>query len=188
MSAGFPNRLDAGEIIAACQHRTRRSLDRAVEREHPARAMWRQRDPLLDFLCIGRLKWYSAAALYVERGRWRFRPRRVRSSPFHAVASRHDQPAPIHRTSRRSAASRKLRAESDFGRICKSCNASRRKLIGKADVCRTEGTQFKPEPSIDSGKQEKEEYHKRRSLKEEFARRADRRPDRARRRPTMKLN
>ena len=40
--------------------------------------------------------------------------------------------------------------------------ASRRKSIGKAGVCRTEGTQFKPKSSIDSGKQEKEEDDKRR--------------------------
>src|SRR5204863_5465043 len=114
------------------------------------------------------------------RGRWSLRPRRVRSSPFHAVATPHDNPAPIHRTRRPSAASRKLRAEGDLRRICKGCNASRGKPIGKAGVCRTEGTQFKPESSIDSGKQEKEKHDKRRGLKEEFARRTNRRPQRAR--------
>src|SRR5262249_19084713 len=114
------------------------------------------------------------------RGRWRLRTRRVRSSPFHAVATPHDDPAPIHRTRGVRAVSRKFRAEGDLGRICKSRNASRRKPIGKASVCRTEGTQFKPESGIDSGKQEKEEYDKRRRLKEEFARGADRRPECAR--------
>src|SRR5215216_4806579 len=63
-----------------------------------------------------------------------------------------------------------------------------RQYIGPVGVCRAEGTQFKPQPSIDSGKQEKEEHHKRRSLKEEFAGRANRRPDRARCRSAMKLN
>ena len=50
------------------------------------------------------------------------------------------------------------------------------------------GTQFKPESSINSGKQEKEKDDKRRGLKEEFARRNDRRPDRARCRSAMKLD
>ena len=54
------------------------------------------------------------------------------------------------------------------------------KWIGKAGVCRTERTQFKPESSIDSGKQEKEKHDKRQCLKEEFGRRSDREPDRAR--------
>src|SRR5258708_35401667 len=94
----------------------------------------------------------------------------------------------MHRTRRPSSASRKLRAEGDLRRICKGRYASRRKPIGKAGVCRTEGTQFKPESSIDSGKQEKEKDDKRRGLQEEFARRAERRPDGARCRSAMKLD
>ena len=100
----------------------------------------------------------------------------------------HDDPAPIHRTRGSRAASRKLRAERDLRRICKSCDSSRRKSIRKAGVCRTKGTQFKSETSIDSGKQEKEKDDKRRGLKEEFARRNSRRPDRARCYSAMKLD
>src|SRR6476659_7587498 len=51
-----------------------------------------------------------------------------------------------------------------------------------------ERTQFKPESSVNSREQEKEKEDKRRGLKEEFARRNDRRPDRARCRSTMKLD
>ena len=87
-----------------------------------------------------------------------------------------------------SAGSRKLCAEGDLRRICKGCNASGGKSIGKAGVCRTEGTQFKPESSIDSGKQEKEKHDKRQCLKEEFARRTDREPDRARCGSPVKLD
>ena len=55
-------------------------------------------------------------------------------------------------------------------------------------ICRTEGTQLKPESSINSREQEKEKHDEGRGLKEEFARRNDRRPHRARRRSAMKLN
>jgi hypothetical protein len=100
----------------------------------------------------------------------------------------HDEPAPIHRTRRSSVASRKLGAERDVRRICKSCDLSRRKSIRKAGVWRTEGTQFKPKTSIDSGKDEKEKSDKRRGLKEKLARRANRRPHCARCRSAVKLD
>ena len=48
--------------------------------------------------------------------------------------------------------------------------------------------QIKPESSVDSGKKEKEKDDKRRGLKEEFARRNNRRPHRARCRSAMKLD
>src|SRR5262249_40397095 len=100
--------------------------------------------------------------------------------PFQTVATQHDDPAPIHRTRQPGAGSRKLPAKGELRRICKSCDASGGKPIGKAEVCRTEGTEVKPEPSIDSGEQQEKEQDKRQCLKEEFARRPNRRPDRAR--------
>src|SRR5215472_9648732 len=100
----------------------------------------------------------------------------------------HDDPAPIHWTRRESSASRKLRAEGNLGRICEGRDASGRKSIGKADVCRTEGTQFKPEPGVDTGKQQEKKHDKRQGLKEEFAHCPDRRPHRARGCSTMKLD
>src|SRR4030095_1094988 len=102
--------------------------------------------------------------------------------PFHAVAMPHDDPPPIHGTGGASAGSRKLRAERNLGRICKSRDASRSKSIGKASVCRTEGTQFETKSSVDPGKQQEEEHDKRPGLEKKFARRRDRRADRTRRR------
>src|SRR5262249_273154 len=100
----------------------------------------------------------------------------------------HHDPAPIHRTRRSSVASRKLGAERDVRRICKSCDLPRRTSIRKTSVWRTKGTQFEPETSIDSGKHKKEKSDKRRSLKEKLARRANRSPHRARCRSAMKLD
>jgi hypothetical protein len=51
-----------------------------------------------------------------------------------------------------------------------------------------ERTQFKPESSVNSREQEKEKDDERRRLKKEFARRNNRRPDRARCRSAMKLD
>src|SRR4029078_7194778 len=101
----------------------------------------------------------------VWSGNWRFLPRRIRSSPLQTVATPHDDATPIHRTSRSRVASGKFRAEGNVRRICKRRDASRRKPIGNAGVCRTQETQLESESSINSGKQEEKEYDQRRGLK-----------------------
>src|SRR6266480_7728966 len=100
----------------------------------------------------------------------------------------HDYPAPVHRTGRPSFAIGKLRAESDVRRICKRCDATRRKTIGKTGSRRTEVANFKPEGGIYSGKQKKQQDDERRRLSKEFASHTYRRPERPGGRSAVKLN
>ena len=166
-TARFSNRLNAPEVIARASIALGGNFKRSIECEHPAAAMRCNRNPLSNCLLARRLRSGDRA--------W---CRSIRSAPFHPFAMPHDYSAPIHGTRRSTFAVRKLRAESDVRRICKRCNAARRKPIGKTGSGRTE-VDFKPEAGIYSRKQKKQQDDERRRLSEQFASGTYRRPERS---------
>src|SRR5438874_7391470 len=165
VSPRFADRLITPQIIAGRERCTGRRIHWPVEREHPARVMRFDRNPLSNRFAARRA---LAGEGQCRRTGWRF--------PFQTFAVPHHDTAPVHRTERRDFAIGKLGAESCRRRISQNCNAPGRDPVGEASECSTLRRNLKSESGIDARKKEEQQDDKGHGLGEKFGSDANRWP------------